>query len=123
MSDEKKIAIITASVVAAIIGNIVQTRGFVFSTKPLEPKIQNIVPHLGQYLKKTIFSLKGAFNVAKSFLKVGIIIFVGYFYIKRDLFILVQISIYHIFVFFVYIYIFFDFINLFFHILCYRNQR
>ena len=35
--------------------------------------------------------MKGLFNVAKSFLKVGIIIFVAYLYIKKDLFVLIDI--------------------------------
>jgi len=79
------------ALVAGIMGNIVQTRGFVFSLKPIEPKPQNIVPHLGQYFKKTIFSLKGVFNIGKSFFKVGIIIFVGYLYIRKDIFVLIEI--------------------------------
>ena len=42
--------------VAGVIGNIVQTKGFLFSTKPIEPKFSKILPKFGQYLKKTIFS-------------------------------------------------------------------
>ncbi len=79
------------SAVSAVMANIVQTRGFIFSLKPIEPKFSKIVPKIGEYLKKTIFSMKGLFNVAKSFLKVGIIIFVAYLYIKKDLFVLIDI--------------------------------
>ena len=79
------------SVVSAVAANIIQTRGFIFSLKPIEPKFSKIVPKFGEYLKKTIFSMKGLFNVAKSFLKVGIIIFVAYIYIKKDLFVLIDI--------------------------------
>ena len=32
-----------ASVVAGILGNIIQTRGFIFSWKPIEPKFSNIL--------------------------------------------------------------------------------
>ena len=79
------------SAVSSVLANIIQTRGFIFSLKPIEPKFSKIVPKFGEYLKKTIFSMKGLFNVAKSFLKVGIIIFVAYLYIKKDLFVLIDI--------------------------------
>ena len=79
------------SAVSGVLANIIQTRGFIFSLKPIEPKFSKIVPKFGEYLKKTIFSMKGLFNVAKSFLKVGIIIFVAYLYIKKDLFVLIDI--------------------------------
>jgi len=79
------------SAVSAIAGNIIQTRGFLFSLKPIEPKLSKIVPKVGEYLKKTIFSGKGLFNIVKSLMKVAIIIVVAYIYIKKDLFILCQI--------------------------------
>lgn len=79
------------SAVSAVAANIIQTRGFIFSLKPIEPKFSKIVPKFGEYLRKTVFSMKGLFNVAKSFLKVGIIIFVAYLYIKKDLFVLIDI--------------------------------
>ena len=79
------------SAVAAIAGNIIQTRGFIFSLKPIEPKFSKIVPKIGQYLQKTIFSAKGLFSVAKSIGKVAIIIVIAYIYIKQDLFVLCEI--------------------------------
>ena len=79
------------SAVSGIAANLIQTRGFIFSLKPIEPKFSKIVPKFGEYLKKTVFSLIGLFNVAKSFLKVGIIIFVAYLYIRKDLFVLIDI--------------------------------
>ena len=79
------------SAVAAIAGNIIQTRGFIFSLKPIEPKFSKIVPKIGEYLKKTIFSAKGLFNVAKSIGKVAVICFVAYLYIRKDLFVLIDI--------------------------------
>ena len=79
------------SAVSAVAGNIIQTRGFIFSLKPIEPKFSKIVPKFGEYFKKTIFSAKGLFNVAKSIGKVIIICFVGYIYIKKDLFVLIDV--------------------------------
>lgn len=77
--------------IAAIVGNIIQTRGFIFSLKPIEPKLSKIVPKIGEYLKKTIFSAKGLFNVAKSLGKVALIIIVAYTYIRKDIFVLMEI--------------------------------
>ncbi|MBR1639740.1 MAG: flagellar biosynthesis protein FlhB [Treponema sp.] len=79
------------SFVAAILGNIIQTRGFIFSLKPIEPKFSKIVPKIGEYLKKTVFSTKGLFNVAKSLGKVALIIIVAYVFIRKDIFVLVEI--------------------------------
>ncbi len=79
------------AVVAAFAGNLIQTRGFIFSLKPIEPNLNKIVPKFGEYFKKTIFSAKGLFNVAKSIGKVAIICFVGYLYIRKDLFVLIDI--------------------------------
>ncbi len=79
------------AVIAAIISNIVQNKGFIFSTKPLEPNFNKITPKFGEYFRKTIFSGKGLFNIAKSFIKVFIIIFVGYITIRRNIFTLIEI--------------------------------
>lgn len=83
--------ILIVSAVISVLANIVQTKGFIFSLKPIEPKFSKIVPKFGEYLKKTVFSTKGLFNVAKSIGKVAIICFVGYLYIKKDVFLLCQI--------------------------------
>ncbi len=79
------------AVVAAIVSNIIQNKGFIFSTKPLEPNFSKITPKFGEYFRKTIFSGKGLFNIAKSFIKVFIIIIVGYLTIRRNIFTLIEI--------------------------------
>lgn len=79
------------SAVSAVMANIIQTKGFIFSLKPIEPKFSKIVPKFGEYFRKTIFSAKGLFNVAKSFGKVAVICFVAYLYIRKDLFVLIDI--------------------------------
>lgn len=79
------------AVIAALVSNIIQNKGFIFSTKPLEPNFNKITPKFGEYFRKTIFSGKGLFNIAKSFLKVFIIILVGYIIIRRNIFTLIEI--------------------------------
>lgn len=74
-----------AGIVFGVAGNIVQNRGFLFSTKVIEPKFSKILPNFGQYFKNTLFSFKGIFNVAKSIGKVALIIFISYFLIRRDI--------------------------------------
>lgn len=77
--------------VAAIVGNIIQTKGFLFTTKTIEPKFSKIVPKFGEYFKKTIFSGKGLFNIAKSIFKVAVIVAIAYVYIKKDIFVLIEV--------------------------------
>lgn len=79
------------AVFAAVVSNIVQNKGMIFSTKPLEPNFNKITPKFGEYFRKTIFSGKGLFNIAKSFTKVFIIILIGYFTIRRNIFSLIEI--------------------------------
>lgn len=79
------------TLIAGIMGNIVQTKGIVFSLKPIEPKFSKIVPKLGEYFNKTIFSGKGLFNIAKSILKIVIIAVVGYIFIKKNIPELIQV--------------------------------
>lgn len=74
-----------AGIVAAVLSNLIQNRGFMFTTKTIQPKISNIVPKIGQYLKKTIFSMEGGFNVLKSLLKVVAIAVVAIIIIRSNL--------------------------------------
>ena len=60
------------AVVGAIFSNVLQV-GFVFSIKPITPDFSKIVPRFGQYFKRTLFSLEGFFNFAKSLIKIVII--------------------------------------------------
>ena len=71
-------------VVAAVLANIIQNRGFIFSTKPIEPQFSKILPRFGQYLKKTLFSFEGGFNVAKSFIKVFAVGLIAFLIIKSN---------------------------------------
>jgi flagellar biosynthetic protein FlhB len=64
--------IILVSLFAAIFANVVQT-GFLFTAKPLIPNFSKIVPHIGQYLQRTLFSMEGLFNFAKNLVKMAII--------------------------------------------------
>jgi len=79
------------ALVAAFAGNIIQTRGFLFSLKPIQPNLSKIVPKFGEYFRKTIFSGTGLFNIAKSIAKVIIIVIIGYITIRRNIFDLVEI--------------------------------
>ena len=68
--------------IAAIAANIVQNRGFIFSVKPITPDFNKIVPRLGQYLKKTVFSFEGGFNVLKSLVKIAVVAVTAYLIIR-----------------------------------------
>ena len=78
-------------IIAAFAGNIIQTKGFIFSTKPIEPKFSKISPKFGEYFRKTIGSLQGLFNIGKSLGKVAIIVFIAYVLIRKNIWDIVQI--------------------------------
>lgn len=71
--------------VAAIIVNLVQNRGYLWTTKTIEMKFSKIVPKFGEYFRRNFFSMLGVFNIIKSLLKLTIIGTVAYFQIKSDL--------------------------------------
>ena len=77
--------IAVVGVIGAVTGNLIQNRGFIFSLKPITPRFSNVIPHIGKYLKKTMFSKTGLFNVIKSIGKVFIIAIVGFIMIRGDL--------------------------------------
>lgn len=77
--------LVLSGVVAGVLANIVQNKGFIFSTKPIEMQFSKITPKVGQYLKKTMFSFEGGFNILKSFFKVIVIAFVAYLVIRSDM--------------------------------------
>ena len=72
------------AVVAALFSNILQV-GFLFTVKPITPDFSRIVPRFGQYLKRTMFSVDGLFNFAKSIVKVAVIGFIAFLTIRNEL--------------------------------------
>lgn len=73
--------ILAVAVVAALFSNLIQT-GFLFTTKPLVPDFSRVAPRLGRYFQRTLFSLEGLVNFAKSIAKMAIIGMVAYFLIR-----------------------------------------
>ena len=73
------------ALIAALAGNIIQNKGFIFTTKTITPKFDKLIPKFGEYFKKTLFSLEGAFNVFKSLLKVAAVFVSAWLIIKNDL--------------------------------------
>jgi flagellar biosynthetic protein FlhB len=69
---------------AAIFANVVQT-GFLFTTKTITPDFSKVVPRLGRYFQKTLFSMEGLFNIFKSIIKMGIIGGVAFFLIRSEI--------------------------------------
>jgi flagellar biosynthetic protein FlhB len=79
------VPVASVAVVAGIVANLIQNRGFIFSTKPITPQFSKIVPNFANYFKKTLFSFEGVFNVIKSIVKVVVLFFIAYLIIKNDL--------------------------------------
>ncbi len=73
------------ALIGAIAGNLIQIRGFIFTTKPIQPQFNKIIPKFGEWLKRTLFSAQGVFNLVKSIGKVAIIFIAAYMVIKGEL--------------------------------------
>ena len=73
--------ILVVAVVAALFSNLIQT-GFLFTTKPLEPDFSRVLPRFGRYFQRTLFSIEGLFNFAKSIFKMALIGSIAFFIIR-----------------------------------------
>ncbi len=71
-------------ILAGLITNIAQNKGFLFAPKAITPKFNKLIPRFGEYFKNTLFSFKGGFNIIKSLSKVAIIVLVGYLVINQN---------------------------------------
>ena len=69
--------------VAAFLGNVLQV-GFLFSTKPITPDFNRLVPRLGRFLRRSLFSVEAGFNLGKSLFKVGVIGLIAYLNISGE---------------------------------------
>ncbi len=69
---------------AALLANILQV-GFLFSTKPITPDFNKIVPNFSRFLKKAFFSGEALFNFWKSIMKVVVIAIIAYINIRIEI--------------------------------------
>ena len=76
--------ILIVACIAAILSNVLQTQGFIFTTKPLVPNFSRAIPRLGQFFKR-IFSVDGLYNFIKSIIKMMIIGGVSYALIYSEI--------------------------------------
>ena len=76
--------IVLSAFVAAIFSNMVQV-GFLFTAKPLVPDFSRIVPRIGRYFQRTLFSIEGIFNLGKSLIKMVIIGVTAYILIRSNI--------------------------------------
>ena len=65
--------VLAVSFVAAIAANLFQV-GFLFSTKPITPDINRIIPRFGRFFQRAFLSTEAFFNLAKNILKIAVIV-------------------------------------------------
>jgi flagellar biosynthetic protein FlhB len=75
--------VLAVAFVAALAGNVVQV-GFLFSVKPITPDFNRIVPRLGRFFRRALFSGEAAFNLAKSVGKVAIIFVLAFLNVRAE---------------------------------------
>jgi flagellar biosynthetic protein FlhB len=82
---QQVLPILIVAVISAILANVIQIGGFLFTMKPLEPKFSKIIPNFGNYFRKTLFSVEGAFNLLKSLVKIAVVFIAAWIIIRGDL--------------------------------------
>lgn len=70
--------ITVSAMLAGIISNVAQNRGFIFSSEPIKPNFNKIVPNFARFFKRAFFSIESLFNLGKSIFKVVVISIIGY---------------------------------------------
>ncbi len=73
------------ALVAGIVSNVLQNGGFIFSTKPITPQFSKVAPNFAKFFSKALFSAEGLFNLAKSLVKVAVIVLIAYISIRNEL--------------------------------------
>ncbi len=72
------------ALVSGVTANVLQNGGFIFSLKPISFQFSKVAPNFGKFFSR-IFSSEGLFNLAKSLIKVAVIVLVAYINIKNEL--------------------------------------
>ncbi len=78
------VPVMAVAFIAAIAGNIFQV-GFLFTVKPITPDINRIIPRFGRFFRRAFLSGEAAFNLAKSLLKIALIVAIAYLNIRAQL--------------------------------------
>ena len=73
------------AMLAGVIGNVIQNRGFIFSAEPIKPDFNKIVPNFARFFKRAFFSIESLFNLGKSIFKVVVISIIGYSVVSASL--------------------------------------
>lgn len=71
------------SFITALLGNIVQV-GFLFSSKPITPDFNRIVPKFSRFVQRAFLSREAAFNFAKSVVKIILVGTIAFIIIRAD---------------------------------------
>jgi len=83
--------ILAVAVVSAVLSNLLQLGGWLFTVKPITPNFSKAAPKFGKYFKR-IFSSEGLFNLGKSLAKIVIIGIVAFLFISSDIEILLNLQ-------------------------------
>ena len=76
--------VLAVAFVAAVLGNVLQV-GFLFTAKPITPDINRILPNLGRFFRRALFSGEAAFNLAKNVLKIAVVFAIAYLNVRGEL--------------------------------------
>ncbi|MEW5816067.1 MAG: flagellar biosynthesis protein FlhB [Spirochaetota bacterium] len=70
--------------ISAVLGNVFQV-GFLFTVKPIVPDLKRIAPKFIKFFKRALFSGEAAFNLAKSVLKIVVVVAITFINIQGEI--------------------------------------
>lgn len=73
------------ALVAGVAANLIQNGGFIFSLKPIAPRLDKVAPNFARFFSRALFSAEGLFNLAKSLVKVAVVAGASYLSIKGEI--------------------------------------
>jgi flagellar biosynthetic protein FlhB len=75
--------VLAAAVVAGIAAEVFQV-GFLFSTKPITPDVNRIIPRFGRFFRRAFLSGEAFFNLAKNVMKIAVIVAIVFLNVRPE---------------------------------------
>ncbi len=76
--------VLAAALVAGIAAEVFQV-GFLFSTKPITPDVNRIIPRFGRFFRRAFLSGEAFFNLAKNVFKIAVIVVIVWLNVRPSI--------------------------------------
>jgi flagellar biosynthesis protein FlhB len=75
--------VMAVSMLAAVLGSVAQV-GLLFTVKPITPDFSRIVPRIGRFFQRSLFSGEALFNFVKNIVKIAVIGLIAWLNIQAE---------------------------------------